>query len=237
MLELIGVVVTEGHHGRLERLGFEVREGEVLGLVGGSGAGKTAALHVAAGLVTPQRGRVVLDGRDVARGTGWAASGKLRAATGLATEHLPGPFDVSVGAWLTFWARLDGVPAKEIEARRAAVVQTFSLPAADRLVVGLSRGERRRLGLARLWLRAPRLLLLDAPSDGLDGQGLRDLTAAIRQAVAEGRTVILSASAPFLPAAVCDRVVCMAAGAASAEARRGAEDFEARIARAQGWSS
>ena len=209
MLELIGVGVTEGHHGRLERLGFEVREGEVLGLVGGSGAGKTAALHVAAGLVTPQRGRVVLDGRDVARGTGWAASGKLRAATGLATEHLPGPFDVSVGAWLTFWARLDGVPAKEIEARRAAVVQTFSLPAADRLVVGLSRGERRRLGLA----------------------------AAIRQAVAEGRTVILSASAPFLPAAVCDRVVCMAAGAASAEARRGAEDFEARIARAQGWSS
>lgn len=232
MLELIGVVVTEGHHGRLERLGFEVREGEVLGLVGSTGAGKTAALHVAAGLLTPQRGRVLLDGRDVARGTG-----KLRAAAGLVAEQLAGPFDLSVGGWLAFWARLDGVPAKEVAARMASVTRTFSLPAADRLVVGLSRGERRRLGLARLWLRNPRLLLLDAPSDDLDGQGLRDLTAAIRQAASDGRTVILSGSSPFLAAAVCDRVVCMAAGAATGEARRGAEDFEARIARAQGWSS
>lgn len=232
MLELIGVVVTEGHFGRLERLGFELREGEVLGLVGGTGAGKTAALHVAAGLITPQRGRVVLDGRDVSRG-----GGKLRQVAGLVTEALPGPFDVTVAAWLAFWARLDAVPAKDVEARRAQVAQTFALPAADRLVCGLSRGERKRLALARLWLRFPRLLLLDAPGDGLDGQGLRDLTTAIREAAAAGRTVLLTASAPFLPEAVCDRVVCVAGGTATGEAKRGAEDFPARIARAQGWSA
>lgn len=232
MLELIGVVVGEGHAGRLERLSFEVRAGEILGLVGGTGAGKTAALQVAAGALAPQRGRLVLAGRDVTR-----APAKLRAMAALAGETLPGPFDVTVSAWLGFWARLDGVPAKEVATRIAAVTERFGLPAADRWVVGLSRGERRRLGLARAWLRAPRLFLLDAPGDGLDGDGLRRLTVAIRQAVAEGGTVVLADSAPHLPAAICDRVVCLAAGTATGEARRGTEDFEARIARAQGWSS
>ncbi|MEZ4475020.1 MAG: ATP-binding cassette domain-containing protein, partial [bacterium] len=160
LLELIGVGISDRLVGRLDRLSFEVREGEVLGLVGGSGAGKTAALAVAAGQVTPQRGRVTLEGRDVSR-----RPGRLRAIAGLAPEALPGPHDLSAADWLAFWAALDGVPGREVAKRRAGVLELFGLAAPDDLVAGLSRGARRRLGLARLWLRLPRLLLLDAPGD------------------------------------------------------------------------
>ena len=78
---------------------------------------------------------------------------------------------------------------------------------------------------------------MDRHGRARDGDGLRRLTHAIRQVASDGRTVVLTDASPHLPVAVCDRVVCLAAGAATGEARRGAADFEGRIAAAQGWSS
>jgi ABC-type multidrug transport system ATPase subunit len=228
VLELVGVVVTQRGVPRLDRCSFEVRAGEVLGLVGGTGAGKTAALEVMAGLQAPQQGRVVLDGRDATR-----AGRRLRAAAGLVAHTCPGPGDVSVSEWLRLWGRLDGADPKA----STAAAERFGVPDGARLVGTLSQGQRLRLGLARLWARAPQVYLLDAPEAGLDGDGLRRLSEAVRDAAAGGSTVVLTAAAPYLPSAVCDRVICMAAGAATAEASRGAPDFEVRIAAAQGWSS
>ena len=228
MLELVGVVVSEGGVSRLDRCSFEVRAGEILGLVGGTGAGKSAALEVMAGLRAPQKGRVILNGKDVAR-----AGRRLRSAAGLAAHECAGPADLSVGDWLKLWAGLDGASAQAAE----AAAERFGLPDRKRLVGTLSFGQRLRLSLARLWGRAPKLYLLDAPEAGLDGEGLRRLTGAVREVAASGGTVVLTAAAPYLPSAICDRVICLREGAATAEASRGAPDFEARIAAAQGWSS
>lgn len=95
MIELVGVVVGDGGERRLDRCSFAVRPGEVLGLVGGSGSGKSTALAVAAGALRPDRGRLVLDGRDVTR-----SRGRLRGATGLLPHAVPGPHDLTVDEWL-----------------------------------------------------------------------------------------------------------------------------------------
>ncbi len=225
MLELRGVVVDA----RLDRCSFEARPGEVLGLVGGTGSGKSSALEVASGRLSARRGRVLLDGRD-------ASPARLAGATALVGHDPDGPGDRTVDAWLHLWAGLDGVPPRELTQRLAQVRDRLGTPPGARVVGELSSGERRRLGLARAWIRRPEVLLLDAPGDGLDGAGLRVLTAAIREAAAGGTTVVLAAAAPHLPSALCDRVVMLRAGAVVAEASRSEKNFEARVAEAQGWA-
>lgn len=232
MIELVGVVVGIGGRRSLDRCGFAVRPGEIVGLVGGTGSGKSTALAVAAGALKPDRGRLVLDGRDVTRNRA-----KLRDAAGLLPHAVPGPFDLTVEEWLDLWASLDGVPAAERGVRVAAARDRFGLTASGVPVGGLSHGMLRRLGLVRLWVRQPRVYLLDQPGDALDGHGLRMLTAAVRKVAADGAAVVIADAAPHLPASLCDRAVCLEAGAVVMEAKRGEPDFEQRIAAAQGWSA
>ena len=168
---MVGVVVGISGGRRLDRCGFAVRPGEIVGLVGGTGSGKSTALQVAAGALAPDRGRLMLDGRDVTRNRS-----KLREAVGLLPHAMPGPFDLTIDEWLDLWA-------------------------------------------------------------SLDGQGLRMLTAAVRAVAADGKAVVIADSAPHLPASLCDRVVCLEAGAVVLEAKRGEADFEQHIASAQGWSA
>ena len=225
MLELRGVVVE----GRLDRCSFAARPGEVLGLVGATGSGKSTALAVGAGHLPVRRGRVLLDGRD-------ARAGRLKAAVGLAGDGLEGPHDVEIAGWLRLWGELDGVPRAELAEGVGAVCDRFGLGELGRRVGTLSGGERRHLALARLWLRAPQVLLLDAPGDGLDGDGLRRLTTAVREAAADGRTVLIADAAPHLPTTLCDRAVCLAGGTVTAEVARADTDFGERVAASQGWA-
>lgn len=231
MIELVGVVVSDGGRNRLDRCGFAVRPGEIYGLVGGSGSGKSTALRVAAGALQPSRGRILVEGRDVTRGLN-----RLRAISGLLSHDTPGPLDLSASEWLTLWAGLDGVPAGERAQRIARASERFEFTGMGCVVAHLSRGERRRLALVRLWVRAPRLYVLDQPGDVLDGAGLRCFTAAVREVVSDGATVLLSDAAPHLPASLCDRVGCIENGAVAAEVSRSDADFGSRIAASQGWS-
>ncbi|MCA9541746.1 MAG: ATP-binding cassette domain-containing protein [Myxococcales bacterium] len=233
MIELVGVVVS-GERGerRLDRCSFAVRPGEILGLVGGTGSGKSSALAVAAGALKPLRGRLVLDGRDVTR-----SPRKLRGVAGLLAHELPGPFDLTLGEWLELWASLDAVPRAELPGRLETALKAFPLPALHTPVSRLSHGQRRHLALARLWVRRPQVYLLDQPGDALDGTGLRALTAALREVAAQGASVVLADAAPHLAASVCDRVACLEAGQVVMDARRGDAEFEQRIAAAQGWTT
>jgi ABC-2 type transport system ATP-binding protein len=233
LLELKGVVVVDRGVTRLDRCSFTVRPGEILGLAGTTGAGKTTVLEVAAGLRAIARGRILLEGRDVTK-----RPAKLREVAALLGAGPPSPGDVHAGAWLRLWASLDAVPRGERAARIDEAVKRFGLEdRLDRPVEGLSTGEQRRLLLARTWVRRPRLYLLDGPAEGLDGDGLARLTTALRDAAAAGATVILTATAPYLPTSVCDRVLHLQGGAVQGELERAQADFRARVAACQGWSA
>ena len=242
MVELIGVVVEEAGETRLNRCSFAVRAGEIVGLAGGSGSGKSTALQVAAGLIAPTRGRLVLDGRDVTR-----KPGRLRSACGLAERNPPGPDDLTIDAWMALWAGLDGVgrrgraddergsPTRDKAIREA--LERFDPGPSSQLVGRLSTGARARLSLARLWARKSKVVLLDAPAAALDGDGLRRLTGAVRAASEAGRTVIIADAAPHLLSQICERVVLLAQGQATGESARGDANFAQQIAAAQGWSA
>ncbi len=231
MIELVGVVVSDGRRNRLDRCSFAIRPGEIFGLVGGSGSGKSTALRVAAGALQPSRGRILLEGRDVTR-----TLNRLRSVSGLLTHDTPGPHDLSAGEWLNLWAGLDGVPGGGRRDRIGMACDRFQFKDMGTAVAHLSRGHRRRLSLARLWVSAPSLYILDQPGDVLDGEGLRCFTAAVREVVSGGATVVIADAAPHLPASLCDRVGCIENGAVSAEVNRSDADFGSRIAASQGWA-
>lgn len=232
MLELVGVVWTDGVTERLSRLSLSTRPGEILGLIGPTGGGKSSALAVMAGAVVPTRGRLVWEGTDISR-----KPARLHAHTGLTTHELPGPTDVTVDEWLSLFASLDEVSAERLGGRQNVLSALGIEGLLERKVSTLSRGERRRMALARVSLRRPRLFLLDGPADGLDGLGLRQVTACVKEAASSGSTVVLTAVAPHLPTSLCDRVLVISGGAVVAEHLRTAPQFAASVAGALGWGS
>lgn len=233
MFEFVGVGWVQDGVMRLERCSLAVQPGEVFGLVGGSGAGKTAVLEVAAGLHLADKGRILLSGRDVSR-----KPERLRAVAALCGGPLPGPQTLSVEAWIALWAELDGVPKDERKARIARSMTELGLAGLEaRPVRSLSTGQKARLALARSWNRRPQLYLLDAPASVLDGEGLRRLTAMVRAVVAGGATVVIASAAPHFPSSVCDRVALVAKGAVSGEFSRRETGFQEAIATAQGWTA
>ena len=233
MLELVGIVVTEAGVDRLNRCSLLVRPGEVLGLVGPTGSGKSTALSVMAGAVAPDKGRISWEGRDLTR-----SAGKLRGLTGHIPHDLAGPPDLSVTEWLALWADLDAVSTATFREKAPGLLEQFGLARISRRpVASLSRGEARRLAWVRVWLRAPRLFLLDGPGDGVDGGGLRLFARAVKEASAAGASVVLTAVAPHVPTTLCDRVVVLVGGAVTQELSRGDAGFAAGVATAQGWAS
>lgn len=233
MLELVGVVVGEAGAERLNRCALTVRPGEILGVVGPTGAGKTTLLEVLAGHRAPTRGRLVWEGREVTR-----SPDRLRAVTGLVGHEVPGPRTSTVADWLALYAELDAAPAWAWREKRGELLARFELtPLAERPVETLSRGQARRLSWARQWLRRPRVLLLDAPEEGVDGAGLRVLTQLIKESSAAGGAVVLTSVAPHFPTLLCDRVLVLQAGAVTQEHTRATPGFAAAVAAAQGWVS
>ena len=231
MIETVSITSKRGRSVVLNRCSLTVRTGEVLGVVGRSGAGKSQLLSILSGQVAPDRGQILLDGRDVSR-----KPRRLSAITGYTTHEIPGPLDMSVGEWLNFWLRMADLPETERARRLLEARERFTLPDTEEIIANCGLGQRRAADLVRVFAARPKLYLLDGASQGIDGNGLRALTAAIQEAAACGATVVLAESAPHLPAAGCDRIVVLQDGAVAAQVKRGQPEFESMIATSQGWA-
>lgn len=187
---------------------LELSRGEVLGLAGPNGAGKSTLLKLVAGLLRPERGRVVACGEDV---TGDPA----RAARHVAL--MPDPLgvytDVSAREYLEFFAAVFGHRGAELRRRVGETADELGLgPWMDAEVETLSAGWQRRLALGRALLSGAPVLLLDEPAAGLDVGARADLLGIVRRLAAEGRTMAVSSH--ILPELeeIADRYVVMDAG-------------------------
>ena len=190
----------------LEGLSFEVRAGEIVGLVGPNGAGKTTALRSIAGILPIQEGRVQVCGHDLARA-------EVAAKSALAwVPDDPQPFDaLTVEEHLEFTAALYGV--KDWRARAEELLRRFELLEKRAALGGeLSRGMRQKLACAQAWLPRPRLLLLDEPLSGLDPRGIRSAREAIQVLAAEGTAVLLSSHQLELIELLAERILILARG-------------------------
>lgn len=188
----------------VDGLDLDVREGEVVALVGPNGSGKTTCLKAAVGLLRPTRGHVFVDGRDP------RADGRLvRRNIGYLPQRLSFTEGSSAGEIVGLFAALRGLDFRDAD---RALERTGLDRVGDRRVGGFSGGMLQRLGLAVALMGDPRVLLVDEPTAALDptgGLAIRDILDGIRR---EGRTIVFSSHDLGEVAALADRVAIFVDG-------------------------
>ncbi len=204
-VEARGLVKRYGDVVAVDGVDLTVRAGDVYGYLGPNGAGKTTVLRMLLGLIRPTAGEVRIFGRDP-QGDGVAA---LERVAGFVEAPRFYPY-LTGRKNLELVAAYDGGGAA---GRIDSALDTVDLAdrAGDR-VGGYSHGMRQRLGIAGALLRAPRLLVLDEPTTGLDPAGMRDMRELVRRLASEGLTVLLSSHLMDEVEDLCNRVAIIRTG-------------------------
>jgi putative spermidine/putrescine transport system ATP-binding protein len=208
VVALEGVSKRYGAVAALDAVDLVVYEGEFLSLLGPSGCGKTSTLNAIAGFVTPDRGRVLLDGADVTREPAW------RRGLGVVFQSYALFPHMSVADNVAFGLRERGVPRREIAGRVAEALALVRLPDAGALRPDqLSGGMQQRVALARALVIRPRVLLLDEPLAALDRKLREEMRAELRDIQrAVGITTVFVTHDQHEALGLSDRVAVMHAG-------------------------
>lgn len=189
-------------------LSLSLQSGQVMGLLGVNGAGKSTTLSMIAGALRPDSGGIELNGEDFLEHPELA-----RTQIGWLPERAPVWSELSVDEHLDAHGRLRGLHGAALRTARTAIVEQLELqPLARRLAGVLSQGQRQRLGLACALLHRPALLVLDEPANALDPVQVAALRKLIREQAASGTAVILSTHLLAEVTAVCDRVAILHEG-------------------------
>jgi ABC-2 type transport system ATP-binding protein len=191
----------------LESLDLEIERGEVFGLLGPNGSGKTTFIRLLAGYLLPTAGHLEIDGCDSVRDTL-----RARARIGYVPEAAPVYGNMRVREFLTFMARLRGLPARQVGGAVDRVIDMLALGAvAHRPARVLSRGYRQRTAIAQALVHDPPVVILDEPTNGLDPRQIIEIRELIRS-LAGHHTVIVSSHVLSEVARIADRVAILLDG-------------------------
>ena len=191
----------------VDRLSFSVAPGEILGFLGANGAGKTTTMRMIAGFLAPSSGSVQVCGHDVTRDAVAAKS-----CMGYLPEGAPGYGEMRVDDFLGFIADIRGLRGAHRRARHDFVMQRLGLGAVAGQAIGtLSKGFRRRVGIAQALLHDPAVLILDEPTDGLDPNQKHEVRRLINE-LSRDKLVIVSTHILEEVHEVCTRAIIIAAG-------------------------
>ena len=202
VIETQGLTKRYGKVVAVDNLELRIEAGEVYGLLGPNGSGKTTTILMLLGLTEPSAGNVRVLGLDPAR-----EPLSLKRQVGYLPDSVG--FYGEMTAWenLAYIARLNGLPQALAKARIEQVLERMGLAeVAQRPVRAFSRGMRQRLGLAEVLLKEPKVVILDEPTLGLDPEAAQEFLQMIRGLKAEGITVLLSSHLLHQVQAICDRV-------------------------------
>lgn len=191
----------------VDHVSFEIARGEIVGLLGHNGAGKTTIMKMITGYLEPTSGTIEIDGLDMA-----TQREAVQQRIGYLPENDPLYPEMTVIDYLDYAASLHGVADEERPRRiREALQRTDLLPRATHIIGTLSRGYRQRVGVAQAILHNPKLLILDEPTNGLDPTQVMHMRELIRS-LAETSTVIISTHILQEVQAICDRVIIIRNG-------------------------
>jgi ABC-2 type transport system ATP-binding protein len=197
----------------IDNLSFEVKAGEVYGLIGPNGSGKSTTMKVVLGLMAPSKGEAKVFGLD---------SGDIRARNeiGFLPENPYFYKHLSGAETLRFYGKLCGMRGRELENRITELLKLVDLEgAANRRLGGYSKGMLQRIGLAQSLVHNPRLVILDEPTAGVDPIGSRHIRDLIMRLRDEGYTVFLCSHLLEQVQEVCDRVGILFQGRMRKEGR------------------
>ncbi len=190
----------------VRNISFEVRPGEVYGLLGPNGSGKSTTLKILLGLVTPNHGRAMIFGQD-------SRDYHSRRDVGFLPENPYFYKFLTAAETLRFYGKVCGMGGTLLNKRIDELIHLVGLEdARDRRIGGFSKGMLQRIGLAQALIQDPRLVVLDEPTAGVDPAGshqIRDLILDLKQ---RGKTVLLTSHLLEQVQEICDRVGIMARG-------------------------
>ena len=189
MLEVKNISKYYGSKMAIENISFSAARGQIIGLVGHNGSGKTTTMSIITNCLAPDGGSVMVDGVSAQ-----TDPVKLRSKIGYLPEIPPVYTDMTVDEQLSFACGLKGLPRGEYEGQIAAACEKLNITGVrGRLIKNLSKGYRQRVGIAQALIGDPPLLILDEPTVGLDPQQIIEL----RELIASLRKSTLSFSAPI----------------------------------------
>jgi ABC-2 type transport system ATP-binding protein len=201
-MEHLSKTYNKGAVQAVKDLSLTVKKGELFGFLGPNGAGKTTTIKMLVGLLKPDTGRVLLNGRDIRRDA-LAAKGIL----GYCPDD-PVLYDKMTGArFLSFIADAFGLSAAERSARMAGLAEKLEMkePLGD-AITSYSHGMRQKLSLMAALIHEPEILILDEPIVGLDPRAAFTLKETMKELCARGKTVFFSTHIMEVAERLCDRV-------------------------------
>jgi len=191
----------------VDDLSFSAEPGEVLGFLGPNGAGKTTTMRMIAGFITPTSGSASICGHDVL-----SAPLAAKAALGYLPEGAPTYGEMTVHGFLDFIADLRSLEGTHRKSRLDYVIGRLQLePVLEQTIETLSKGFKRRVGLAQAIVHDPKVLILDEPTDGLDPVQKHEVRALIKE-IAREKTIVISTHILEEVDAVCTRAIIIARG-------------------------
>ncbi|MGH2626606.1 MAG: ABC transporter ATP-binding protein [Anaerolineales bacterium] len=202
VIETRGLTKLYGTTTAVDHLSLTVRRGEVFGLLGPNGSGKTTTILMLLGLTEPTAGTVRVLGQDPAR-----QPLQVKARVGYLPDSVGFYEELTARENLAYTARLNRIPEAEADARIEQALTRMGLGRViDRPVSSYSHGMKRRLGMADVLIKQPEIIILDEPTLGLDPEAAREFLDMVRELRKDGFTVLLSSHLLHQVQAICDRV-------------------------------
>jgi len=207
MIELKSVTKSYRQVKAVKDLDLTVEDGEIMGIIGHNGAGKSTTLKMIVGLISPTSGRVEVMGRDMAK-----ESTYVKQFIGYLPEESSLYENMTVTEYLTFFSELYNMPKRKAGEQINELLGSLKLPERDRLTGELSKGMKRKVAIARTLLHDPRLLILDEPNAGLDPLTSFFIINYLKSLKEQGKTILMSAHNLFHIEHICDRVAILKNG-------------------------
>lgn len=206
MIEVRELVKNYGSKRVLDHVSFDVNEGEILGLLGLNGAGKSTTMNIMTGNLSSIEGTVRLNGHEILE-----EPLQAKKELGYLPETPPLYPDMTVKEYLKFVYRLKKCRLPYGEHIQAVCRATYITDVYDRVIKNLSKGYKQRIGIAQALVGEPRILILDEPTSGLDPEQMIEIRNLIKK-LGKKHTVIFSSHILSEVQAVCDRVVVIKEG-------------------------
>ena len=207
-VQTLGLTRSYGSMVALNTLDLTVNQGDLFGFIGSNGAGKTTTLRILATFLAPSAGQALVLGHDVVRD-----ADAVRHVIGYMPDFFGVYKDMEVTEYLDFFGACYKIPTAQREKTVNDVLELVGLSEKKGALIGaLSRGMQQRLGLARVLIHDPKVLLLDEPASGLDPRARIEMMAILQELQRMGKTIIISSHILSELQTLCNRVAIIERG-------------------------
>jgi len=202
MIETKNLTKNYGNLTAVDDLNLTIQDGDIFGFIGPNGAGKTTTMRILVTLLEPTRGKAIINGLDVRKN-----GKKVRKMVGYMPDFMGVYDDLKVFEYLEFFAAAFGIERKKRKSIVEGVLELTDLQSKARATVdSLSRGMQQRLGLARVLIHDPKVLILDEPASGLDPRARIEIRELLRELKRMGKTIMISSHILSELEEICDHI-------------------------------